>query len=333
MLFTDVLRPRIRTWLMALSFVAMLPLLVFSIYTMDKINETEKQATLRELRRRTQSVALNVEAHINVAAGTLETLGQSEASIKGDVRGLYASAKRALSTDPSFRAISLVNPNGRMFFHTPIPFGNPMFPSFEKEVTQRALETNQLQLTGPFIAPISPKSVVAVTVPITMAGKRDKCLRIIMLTETLDAFLNKQQLPPGWVAGLMNDNGIMLARSREPENNGSKKVSETVLEATHNPEKKIFRINASARLTFDKRHGTHLRGAVVCRNGSSNRFTQSKPHGDDEGDEWNCSRMAVGVLPDFHLAGPLSEKSDASSCKRPDRKVKSAGGFQADQGG
>ena len=241
MLFTEVLRPKIRTWLMALSFVAMLPLLVFSIYTMDKMNETEKQATLRELRRRTQSVALNVEAHINAAAGTLTTLGQSEASINGDVRGLYALAKRALAIDPSFRAISLVDPNGHMFFHTSIPFGEPTFPSFEKEVTQRALETNQVQLTGPFIAPISPKSVVAVTVPITMAGKRDKCLRIIMLTETLNAFLNKQQLPQGWAAALMNDNGITLAQSREPEDNGSKKVSATILEAAHNPEKKYFK--------------------------------------------------------------------------------------------
>jgi len=240
MLFTDVLRPQIRTWLMALSFVAMLPLLIFSIYTMDKLNEMEKQSTLRELRSKTQSVALNVDAVINVAAGALETMGQSKASINGDVRGLYESAKRALAIDPSFRAISLVDPHGHMFFHTSIPFGDPMFPSFEKEVTQRALETNQLQLTGPFIAPISPKSVVAVTVPITMAGKRDKCLRVIMLTETLNAFLNKQQLPQGWIVGLMNDNGIILARSRESENNGNKKVSATLSEVAHNPEKKYF---------------------------------------------------------------------------------------------
>jgi len=212
-----VLRPGIRSWLMALTLIAVFPVLVFSIYSLGQINETEKQSTLRELRRRTQGVALSVEAHINRAAGTLETLGESDASLKGDLQGLYRASKRALGNDPSFRAISLVDPQGQMLFHTSIPFGQPTFSSYETGTTQKALETNQFQLTGPLIAPISPKSVVAVTVPITLAGKRDKCLRIIMLTESLNAFLNKQHLPQGWIAGLMNNNGIVLARSRDPE--------------------------------------------------------------------------------------------------------------------
>ena len=240
MLFLAEIRPRIRTWLMALSFVAMFPVLVFSIYTMDHLNETEKQSTLRELRRRTQGIALNVEAHINVALGTLNTLGQSEATLKGDVKGLYDLAKRALTLDPTYRAITLVDPQGHMLFHTSIAFGDPLFSSLEKEVSRRALETNQFQVSGPFVAPISPKSVVAITVPITMAGKRDKCLRIIMLTETLNAFLNKQQLPRGWVAGLMDSQGIILARSQKPELHVGTKVPETVVLASHNPSTRYF---------------------------------------------------------------------------------------------
>ncbi|MEY4140241.1 MAG: hypothetical protein RLZZ371_2423, partial [Pseudomonadota bacterium] len=126
----DKLRPSIRTWLILLVMVALIPVVLFSIYAIGQVSERDEQSMLRELRRRTQGVALILNGRLEAASVTLNTLAQSDAAALGDERGLYDFSGRMLKQTPSYRAITLVDAEGHMAFHTSMPYGSPTFSPF-----------------------------------------------------------------------------------------------------------------------------------------------------------------------------------------------------------
>jgi diguanylate cyclase (GGDEF)-like protein/PAS domain S-box-containing protein len=213
----NVIRPSMRSWLMALAFVAMLPVLVFALYALDKLGKQNEAAQLEELQRRNQSLQLMLNAQVDAGVKTLRILAQSEAALRGDYRALYAYAKRVLADHPGYRAVTLADGTGRMVFHTSIPYGGPTFPSAYPELIQQALQTGQPNVSGRFTAPISAKPVVAITLPLTVQGKTDHTLRIIILAETLRETLRHFPLPEGWVAALVDRQGTIIARTLLPE--------------------------------------------------------------------------------------------------------------------
>lgn len=235
----DKLRPRIRTWLVLLVMVALMPVVLFSVYAIGQLSEREEQSMLRELRRRTQGVALILNGRLEAASVALNTLAQSDAAAQGDERDLYHFSIRLLQQTPSYRAITLVDADGNMAFHTSMPYGKPTFSPFERDLIVRALETRQTNVSGPFVAPISPQTVIAVTTPANIGGRFNKCLRIIMLSETVNDILRQQNLPPGWIAGVVDRNGVIVARTLDSNKYVGQRIGTAHLEAIKNQEKRF----------------------------------------------------------------------------------------------
>ena len=238
--FKDIPRPSIRTWLVLLLAVALIPVLLFAIFAIEQISERDEQSVLRELRRRTQGVALILNGRLDAAVGTLNTLAQSDAATQGDERRLYNYAGRVLEQSPSYRAITLVDADGRMAFHTSMPYGQQTFSPFARDLIVKALETNQANVSGPFVAPISPKPVIAVTSPVNMAGESKKCLRIIVLSESINDILKQQKLPQGWIAGIVARNGTIIARTLDPDKYVGQRTSATVLDAINHRDTRLI---------------------------------------------------------------------------------------------
>jgi diguanylate cyclase (GGDEF)-like protein/PAS domain S-box-containing protein len=213
----NAIRPSMRSWLMALAFVAVLPVLAFALYSVDRLSKHDEESQLRELRRRTQGLQLMLNGQVDAAVTALRTLARSDAAMQGDYRSLHAYAKRVIASNPSYRAITLVDAEGRMAFHTTVPYGTATFPPFRPDLIRQALQTGKPNVSGPFVAPISPRPVVAITVPVTVKGKTDKCLRIIILVDSLRETMMQFPLPKGWIAGIVDKDGVIVARSHQPE--------------------------------------------------------------------------------------------------------------------
>lgn len=208
------IRWRLQTWLMALSFMAVLPLLLFSAFILNQLKEQQKHLLEQDLRHRTEDIARVVEERVNVAVSVLRSLAESDAARHNDMPALYAQAKRIVEGNPAFRAVTLVDAQGRMYFHTTLPYGGPTFAAHDLALIRRAIETGQPNVSGPFVAPISPKIVAAVSVPIVVDGKSNRCLRLILLSDSLSQLLTQQDLPPGWVARIVDRQGFLVGRTQ-----------------------------------------------------------------------------------------------------------------------
>lgn len=233
-------RLRLRTWLIALSFVAMLPLLLFSAYLLWELKEQQEQLLVQDLQHRAANVARRVDARINVAVSALLSLAESDAARHADLPALYAQAKRIIGRTPAFRAVTLVDAQGRMHLHTTIPYGEPTFAANHQALCRRVLETGKPNVSGPFVAPISPRIVVAVSVPVVIGGRSDSCLRLILLSDSINQLLAEQQLPAGWIAGIVDREGLLVARTHQADKFIGRRAAADFLAAIQRGERQPF---------------------------------------------------------------------------------------------
>ena len=195
----------------------MVPALVFSGYVMFEFDRAARAALLNSLQYRSHSLQRSLEQMIRVSTTSVRVLAESDSAQAGDWRGLYDQAKRWVSQDGSVRAVTLIDGNGDLLFHTGMPFGVPLFKANDMASVQAALQSGRISVSGAFKAPFSPKSVVAVSVPLRQRGQVSHVLRAIILTESVDRLLAQASLPEGWVAGVTDARGTLLARSSGSE--------------------------------------------------------------------------------------------------------------------
>jgi diguanylate cyclase (GGDEF)-like protein/PAS domain S-box-containing protein len=245
---------RLRTWLMLLSFVAMLPLLALSVSMLWTLKDKQQQDTLDALTQRSNDVSRAVASRLNLAISTLQALAASRAALGEDLQALHEQSRRVLRQHPQFRAIALVDAEGELRFLTSVAYGTPLRPAAYPEQVRQALDNLQPHVSGPFLSPVSPLRVVAVTVPLaTEAGAPRYALRLILSTDSLNELLQEQGLPDGWVVGIADHQGTLVARNLTPERYVGQRASDSFVSAIQRFDTHIFRGS-----TLDGTHTTNL---------------------------------------------------------------------------
>ena len=215
------LRLSLRTWLFGLSLLATLPVLVFSLSVVWEYKDFQQRVVVQQLETRSDELAQSVAEELKAAVGTVVALAESDAALVQDMPRLYAHARRIVERDRDIRAITLVDGDGRILFLTSAPLGAPPMQAQAQaqapELIQEALRTQTPNVSGAFNSPVSPIKVVAVTVPIIQGGQATLALRAILTVQYFNRIIAADQLPSGWIAGIADRNGNIVARSLDPE--------------------------------------------------------------------------------------------------------------------
>lgn len=208
------LRLSLRVWLLGLSLLTTLPLLVFALSVVWEFKEFQQRTLVEELERRSDELAHTVAEKLQNTLGTLNALAESDAALAVDAPGLYLHAKRVVARDPDIRAITLVT-RDRILFLTSAPFGHTGLPANAADRVEAALRTQSPNVSGPFPSPVSPIQVVALTVPLAREGEATYALRGILAVDSLNSLVAAERLPPGWIAGIVDAEGTVVARSHD----------------------------------------------------------------------------------------------------------------------
>jgi diguanylate cyclase (GGDEF)-like protein/PAS domain S-box-containing protein len=208
------LRLSLRTWLGGLSLLTTLPLLVFALSVVWEFKEFQQRTLVEQLERRSDELAFAVAERLQSTLGTLNALAESDAALALDVPRLHAHAKRVVARDPDIRAISLVTQD-RLLFLTAAPLGHTGLPVNAPDRVEAALRTQSPNVSGPFPSPVSPIQVVALTVPMVREGEALYALRGVLAVESLNSLVSAERLPKGWIAGIADATGTVVARSHD----------------------------------------------------------------------------------------------------------------------
>ena len=230
----------IRVWLLVLATLCVVPLFLFSTYTVFEINSARHNAAEIALQQRTEAAASAANERLRMALSYLNGIATSAAADSHDLQGLYEHSRKVVELNPDATSITLIAPDGRQVFSTSQPMGSPPPPISEPDKMQEVFTQGKSVVTGPFASPGSAKLMTSLGVPIRLHGKVEYCLRMNLLTDSFNRLLSDQHFPADWTGVIVDKEGLVVARSRAPAEFIGKRISPSLQQALQQGKKGIF---------------------------------------------------------------------------------------------
>jgi hypothetical protein len=172
----------------------------------------ERDRLARDSMATARALLAVVDTELTGAKSALLALATSPHLSSGDLAAFHAQAQAALK-DQSFAGIVLIEEGGRQLVNTFRRFGEPLPASGNSRELQRVFQTGQPVITDLFTGALVQKHFVAVGIPVRRDGKIRYSLNGEVDPGKLSALLREQRLPPGWIGGVLDSQGTIVARS------------------------------------------------------------------------------------------------------------------------
>ena len=205
---------RLRTLLLLLVLATGLPIAAFAILSAYLVVNQEESAYVTAVRDRNRAFISAVDAELNGHIRALRSLSAARSLADDRLEDFYNQCLKVLGTQPSWTNINLHDAQGRQIINLAAPWGTslptePAEPkSFQQTVTTLRPSVGNLLESGPFKQPPG----ILVRVPIVREGKVVYVLTAVVNPESFAALIRRQELPSGWVSGLVDGNGRFIAR-------------------------------------------------------------------------------------------------------------------------
>ncbi len=159
----------------------------------------------------------SVDYHLLRVQAVAQALSTSDVLVAGDLGRFYGEARATLAEVGLGTTIVLRDEAGRQLLNTLVPWGRtiPALPAPEQ--VEPVFATGRPVISDIFMGPVLGKPVMAVNVPVRANGHVRYALGVGVLPEHFNALLRAQDLPPQWVAGIMDRTGTLAGRSRDPD--------------------------------------------------------------------------------------------------------------------
>ncbi len=211
-------RPRaplsVRTHVLGLILVSLLPLLAFSAFLVLRSAEHEQQILAATVQDRTRAAARDIEREIGNLRGQLFVVANAQEPQPGNFGVLYERAAAALGQ----RGLALVlsEPDGKEVLDTRLPLASPLPDNPDRRAVRQVADSGQPYVADLALSPVTHAPSVMIHVPVMQNGKVAYVASLDVLP-VLEQILVRQQLPSDWLAVIIDRQGYTLARTREPE--------------------------------------------------------------------------------------------------------------------
>ena len=201
----------LRSYLVTLVVVALVPLILFSAILLGVASDSERAATARGLRTATRATALSVDHALDNAVSSLEVLATSERLDAGDLAGFHAIAARALESQRGWLGVALLDPAGLQLLNTLRPLGTQL-PTSEAPWVSAAIATREPVVSDLVVEGLAGRPHVMIAVPVM----RERVVRGVLVAAVDSGELAKvlvaQHVPDSWMATLVDAQGTIVAR-------------------------------------------------------------------------------------------------------------------------
>ena len=165
-----------------------------------------------------QALMLAVDGELGAARAALEVLATAP-ELKLDDLATFHRRASELIRQLSGNNIVLTGQSGQKLVDTFVPFGEPLPPqrdqmSLRLKFSRSVFSTGKPVTSDLFLGAATKAPLVAIEVPVFRDGNVKYELSMSLNSEYLGQILDRQKLPPGWVAAIFDTNGITVARTR-----------------------------------------------------------------------------------------------------------------------
>lgn len=204
-------------WIAATCLLVLAPMLAFSAAMIYHDIANQQRQGLQGLGRRAATAAAAVGHELEEVLAELSVLSLADSARKGDLRATYELAVRLADMDPRVETISLSARSGRPSFITSRPFGTELPDSKDTALQQALFEGAQRAVSPLLLDETGKQPVIGVGTRVDLGPAGIFALRATVRLEAIAGSLNRQDWPADWTAAVIDQNGIILARSRDAQ--------------------------------------------------------------------------------------------------------------------
>jgi len=212
-------RPRpitLKSHLLKLILVGVLPLLIFSIGMVVLLARQEKAALERGLVETTRALTVALDKEFESSITALKGLATSEHLGIGDVIGFYDVTSRVLQSQTQWKKILFLDSAGNQLFSTGSPTGAAVPGVVETETFAEALRTGRPAVSNLFAANAIGASV-NIYVPVLRGNKVKFVVTAVLEPQVFANILTQQKIPGDWLGTVLDRKKIIVARTRSQE--------------------------------------------------------------------------------------------------------------------
>lgn len=197
--------PSVRLLLILLTLSIIVPAVGLTGFLLWADYQRQEDQFEAQLLSTTRAVSIALDGRIGQGEGVLKGLAASGPR-DADLSAFQDRAKAATRTLPGWIALS--DEAGRLMLNTGASEGRPRGVPLEPAAK---LGGQAPVVSSLHIDPVSNEPLFSITEPVVIGGK-SYLLSYIASPRSLDPVLRGQQLPKGWVLGVVDRNGRLLAR-------------------------------------------------------------------------------------------------------------------------
>lgn len=169
-----------------------------------------------------QGIATALNSRMTGVMSTLKTLASAELVTNDDFSGFHRRTKQA-TVNQQLAAITLVNAQGQPLLDSAVPYGMALPPMAPPQITE-LVHTGKSGFVNLFQDHAAGTQRVAVVVPMKLANGANAALIATLTPDNLRQLLVAAALPEGWPTALVDNQGVVMARSISHEKFVGQKV-------------------------------------------------------------------------------------------------------------
>jgi hypothetical protein len=210
---------KIRSHLLLLVLGVVVPTLAFSTVMTVVFWREQRHALEQRYLDRARALAIALDRELDGTIRALQVLAASPALQADDLGRFYEQATRTLSRQDTWVNIIVNDPaTGRQLLNLRLPFGAPLPEATVDQATLAAIVT----AGRPFVPPLRKGSVsgqyrTAVLLPVQSESGRQYVLVAVIDQSSWLRFLSSYPIAPDATLTLLDQNGIIIARTLNPE--------------------------------------------------------------------------------------------------------------------
>ena len=186
---------------------------LFGVIVGLQVAVDERQAIEDRAQGIARATAALLEREIAAAEAILSTLATTRSLAEGRLESFYriAAGARRIKGD----TIILFDPSGKQLLNAIIPFGEPPPGRPAQAAISLAVQTGKPVVSDVFYGSFLGHWEFLVLVPVSRDGAVTHVLGMAVSCETMSTVLAASDLPAEWLAGIVDRNGVIVARSRD----------------------------------------------------------------------------------------------------------------------
>jgi signal transduction histidine kinase/CheY-like chemotaxis protein len=301
------MRTRTRFLLLVLSILV--PAFIAAALAVAYVYRDARQAQNRGLTETARAMALLVDNELQKKEEVLRALAASPALADGRLADFYTHAKSVVPSPES--TVILFDLDSRQLLNTRRPFGSPLPTRSAANLAQLAQRygADQGLVSDIFMAQVAKRHDFAIQVPVKVNGTPRYLLTMGVHASALQPLLLRQRLPNGWLATVVDRKGIVVARTRNPEQYVGKPMSE----------KTRARIVSAAETVMESRtlDGVDVRVYVSTVPGADWKILLSVPSSELREAPLRAAALLGGLMALLLIAGMAAARRFASRAIAP----------------